>query len=105
MKKAAIIGGVRIPFCRSMTNYMGINNQDLMTETLKGLVAKYNLQGQQLGEVALGAVMKHSSDWNLAREVCMGSGLAAETPAYDIQQACGTSMEAAILVANNSFPN
>lgn len=100
IRKVAIVGGVRIPFSRSMTKYMGISNQELMGGALKALVNKFHLKGEQLGEVSLGAVMKHSSDWNMAREVTMDSGLSFRTPAYDIQQACGTSLEAAILVAN-----
>jgi len=100
MRKAAIIGGSRIPFVKSMTNYMNIPNQELMTEVLKNLVHKYNLRDQRLGEVVIGAVMKHSRDWNMARECTMGCGLSPDTPAYDIQQACGTSLEAAILFSN-----
>lgn len=100
MKKAAIIGGSRIPFVKSMTNYMNIGNQELMTEVLKNIVHKYNLRDQRLGEVVLGSVMKHSRDWNMARECTMGCGLSAETPAFDLQQACGTSLEAAILISN-----
>ena len=100
MRKAAILGSTRIPFMKSMTKYLNIGNQELMTEVLKNLVHNYNLRDKRLGEVALGAVMKHSRDWNLARECTMGSGLSPDTPAYDIQQACGTSLEAAILVTN-----
>lgn len=99
-RKVAIVGGARIPFARSMGAYMGLSNHDLMTATLQGLVNKFGLQGELLGEVALGAVMKHSADWNLAREVTLSSGLNAATPAYDVQQACGTSLETAILVGN-----
>lgn len=99
-RRVAIVGGTRIPFVRSLTKYMGVSNQELMTTTVKALVEKYGLVGEELGEVVLGAVMKHSKDWNLAREVTMGSGLKSSTPAYDIQQACGTSLEAAILVGN-----
>ncbi len=100
MHRVAIIGGKRVPFARSFTNYMGYTNQDLMVACLKALVEKYNLKGKKLGEVALGAVIKHSSDWNFARECTLGSGLAAETPAYDLVQACGTSLQATITVAN-----
>ena len=99
-RRVAIIGGLRIPFCRAHTNYAEASNQDMMTAVLKGLVGRYRLEGQRLGDVSLGAVMKHSRDWNLARESVLGSGLAAETPAFDIQRACGTSLEAAILIGN-----
>ncbi len=99
-RKVAIVGGVRIPFARSFGAYMGVSNQDLMTAALKGLVDRFNLKDQILGEVAAGAVMAHSSDWNFARECALGSGLSAYTPAYTVSQACGTSLEASILVAN-----
>jgi acetyl-CoA C-acetyltransferase len=100
MRKVAVLGGARTPFARSFGAYMGVSNQELMTASLKAVVEKFQLKGQVLGEVACGAVMSHSSDWNLARECAMGSGLSAETPAYTISQACGTSLEAAILVGN-----
>ena len=100
MRKVAIIGGQRIPFGRSMSKYNGVKNYDLLSVPIQALVKKYNLTGKELGEVVTGAVMKHPTEWNLAREVTMGSGLSPKTPAYDIQQACGTSLEAAILVAN-----
>ena len=100
IKRVAIIGGNRIPFMRSNTAYSNASNMDMLSATLQGLVERFNLQGQRLGEVAAGAVMKHSRDFNLAREATLNSGLALETPAYDIQQACGTGLEAAILVAN-----
>jgi len=96
--RVAIVGGVRIPFARSMGAYAQYSNQDLLTASLKGLVDKYQLQGATLGEVAAGAVMKHSKDFNLTRESALSSGLAPETPAFDLQRACGTSLEAAILV-------
>lgn len=100
VRRVAIIGGNRIPFARSNTAYFGVSNQDMLTATINGLVDRFNLQGEQLGEVAGGAVMKHARDFNLVRECVLGSKLAPETPAYDIQQACGTGLEAAILVAN-----
>lgn len=100
IRKVAIVGSSRIPFARSFGAYMGISNQELMTAAMNALVGRYNLQEQVLGEVALGAVMKHSKDWNLAREVALGTALSASTPAYTISQACGTSLEASILVAN-----
>ena len=100
IRRVAILGGNRIPFVRSNTAYGAASNMDMLSAALQGLVERFNLQGQRLGEVAAGAVMKHSRDFNLAREATLNSGLAAETPAYDVQQACGTGLEAAILVAN-----
>src|SRR5436309_5469658 len=99
-RRAAIVGGNRIPFARSNTAYAQASNQDMLTATLDGLVARFGLQGAQLGEVVAGAVLKHSRDFNLTRESVLGSKLSATTPAYDVQQACGTGLEAAILVAN-----
>jgi len=100
VRRVAVIGGNRIPFARSNTAYSKISNQELLTSALRGLVDRFGLQGQRLGEVVAGAVIKHSRDFNLTREAAMSCGLAPETPAYDIQQACGTGLEAAILVAN-----
>ena len=100
MSKAVIVGGKRIPFARSFSNYMGVSNQDLMEGALRPLVESFGLKDQVIGEVVLGAVIKHSSDWNFARECALGSGLSAYTPAYDVVQACGTSLEATIAVAN-----
>jgi len=99
-RRVAIIGGTRIPFCRSYTAYAEQSNQDMMTAALSGLVNKYNLKGEKLGDVSLGAVIKHSRDWNLARECVLGTDLAPETPAFDLTRACGTSLEAAILIGN-----
>lgn len=99
-RRVAVIGGVRIPFCRAHTVYADCSNQDMMTATLEALVNKYDLRGQTLGDVALGAVIKHSRDWNLARESVIGSGLSLRTPGVDMQRACGTSIEAAIHVGN-----
>jgi acetyl-CoA C-acetyltransferase len=99
-RRVAIIGGVRIPFARGNGAYSQAGNQEMLTETLRALVDRYGLEGQQLGDVAAGAVMKHSSQWNLTRESVLGSGLAAETPGVDLQRACGTSLEAAIAVGN-----
>jgi acetyl-CoA acetyltransferase family protein len=99
-RRAAIIGGNRIPFARSNSTYAQVSNQDMLTATLDGLVARFGLQGARLGEVVAGAVLKHSRDFNLTRESVLGSRLSATTPAYDVQQACGTGLEAAILVAN-----
>ena len=100
IRRVAIIGGNRVPFARSSTAYSKVSNQELLTSALRGLVDRFGLQGQRVGEVVAGAVIKHSRDFNLTRESALSSGLAPETPAYDIQQACGTGLEAAILVAN-----
>ena len=99
-RRVAIIGGVRIPFARGNGAYARVGNQEMLTETLRAVVDRYGLQGQRLGDVAAGAVMKHSSQWNLTRECVLGSGLAAETPGVDLQRACGTSLEAAIAMGN-----
>jgi acetyl-CoA C-acetyltransferase len=98
VKRVAIIGGVRIPFARSMGPYAEASNQDMLGFTLKALVERFDLRGQVLGDVAAGAVLKHSQDFNLARESVLDSGLAPETPAFDVQRACGTSLDAAILI-------
>ncbi|WP_129416791.1 acetyl-CoA C-acetyltransferase [Pseudomonas aeruginosa] len=100
LRRVAIVGGNRIPFARSNTVYATASNQEMLTSALEGLVERYNLHGERLGEGVAGAVLKHSRDFNLTRECVLGSRLAPETPAYDIQQACGTGLEAAILVAN-----
>jgi acetyl-CoA C-acetyltransferase len=99
-RRVAVVSGLRIPFCRAHSAYATLSNQQMMTATLTGLVEKYDLKGQTLGDVALGAVLKHSSDWNLARECVIGSGLSLRTPGVDMQRACGTSIEAAINIAN-----
>jgi len=98
--RVAVVGGSRIPFCRSNSVYRNCTNQELMVAALDGVVNKFDLKGQTLGEVSLGAVIKHSRDWNLARECVIDSGLSLRTPAVDLQRACGTSLEAAILIAN-----
>jgi acetyl-CoA C-acetyltransferase len=99
-RRVAVLGGSRIPFARQNGPYAKASNQDMLTATLDALVDRFGLQGQVVGEVAAGAVLKHSRDFNLARESVLGSHLAPETPAYDVQQACGTGLEATILVAN-----
>jgi acetyl-CoA C-acetyltransferase len=99
-RRAAVVGGNRIPFARSNGAYARASNQDMLTAALDGLVARFGLQGERLGEVVAGAVLKHSRDFNLTREAVLGSRLSPWTPAYDVQQACGTGLEAAILVAN-----
>ena len=99
-RRAAVLGGNRIPFARQFGAYAEASNQDMLTSTLEGLIARHGLAGERLGEVVAGAVIKHSRDFNLTREAVLGSSLAATTPAYDVQQACGTGLEATILVAN-----
>ncbi len=99
-RRAAILGGVRIPFVRGNGAYAKVGNQEMLTAALRGVVERYGLQGQRLDDVVAGAVMKHSSQWNLTRESALGSGLAAETPGLDLQRACGTSLEAAITLGN-----
>ena len=98
--RVAVVGSSRIPFSRSHSIYRHRSNKDLMTAALDGLINKLDLKGQTLGDVAVGAVVKHSRDWNLARECVIESGLNIKTPAFDLQRACGTSLEACILVAN-----
>src|SRR5256886_5356083 len=100
VRRVAILGGNRIPFARADGPYAAATNQDLLTATLDGLIARFGLAGQRVGEVVAGAVLKHSRDYNLTRECVLGSRLDPSTPAYDIQQACGTGLEAVILVAN-----
>jgi acetyl-CoA C-acetyltransferase len=100
VRRVAVLGGVRIPFARAMGAYGNVGNQEMLTAVLRGLVDRFRLSGERLGEVAAGAVIKHPAQWNLAREAVLGSGLAPETPAFDLQRACGTSLEAAIAVAN-----
>jgi acetyl-CoA C-acetyltransferase len=99
-RRVAVIGGNRIPFARSNTAYAEASNQDMLTAAIDGLVTRFGLEGERLGEVVAGAVLKHSRDFNLARESVLGSKLSPETPATDIQQACGTGLQAAIQVAN-----
>lgn len=99
LRRVAILGGTRIPFCRSNTLYADLSNLDMMTTTLNGLVDKYNLKGAHLDEVIGGAVVSHSKDWNLAREAVLGTKLAPSTPGITLQQACGTSLQAAMILA------
>jgi len=99
-RRVAIVGGIRIPFARGNGAYAEVGNQEMLTATLRGVVERYGLQGQRVDEVAAGAVMKHSSQWNLTRESVLGCGLAAETPGLDLQRACGTGLEAAIVLGN-----
>ncbi len=99
-RRVAVLGGNRIPFARSNGPYALASNQDMLTAAVDGLVARFGLAGERVGEVVAGAVLKHSADFNLTRETVLGSRLHPTTPAYDVQQACGTGLEAAILVAN-----
>ena len=99
-RRVAVLGGIRIPFARQNGPYARASNQDMLTATLEALISRYSLEGQVLGEVAAGGVLKHGRDFNLTRECVLGTRLNPHTPAYDVQQACGTGLEAAILVAN-----
>jgi acetyl-CoA C-acetyltransferase len=99
-RRVAVVGGNRIPFARSNSAYSHASNQDMLTAALDGLIDRYGLARERLGEVAGGAVLKHSHDRDLTRETVLGTRLAPETPAYDVQQACGTGLETTILVAN-----
>lgn len=99
-RDAVVVGGNRIPFARAGGPYAHASNRDMLTSALEGLVARFGLQGERLGEVVAGAVLKHSRDFNLVRECVLGSSLSAQTPAYDLQQACATGLEAVIGVAN-----
>ena len=97
---AVIVGGNRIPFARAGGKYASVSNQDMFTAALEGLVARFGLQGERIGEVVGGSVLKHSRDFNLVRECVLGSSLSPQTPAYDLQQACATGLEAVIGVSN-----
>jgi acetyl-CoA C-acetyltransferase len=100
IRRVAIIGGIRTPFARSNTAYSSADDQELLIASLRGLVDRFNLHGERLGDVIAGAVIKHPKDYNLTRESVLSAGLDPQTPGLDIQRACGTSLEAAILVAN-----
>jgi len=99
-RRVAIVGGARIPFARGNGVYTQVGNQEMLIAALRGVVDRFGLRGQRIDDVAAGAVMKHSSQWDLTRESVLGCGLAAETPGLDLQRACGTSLEAAILLGN-----
>jgi acetyl-CoA C-acetyltransferase len=99
-RRVAIVGGVRIPFARSYGNYATASNQDMLTATFRAVVERFRLQGERLGDVAAGAVIKHSKDFNLVRECVLSVGLDPQTPGLDMQRACGTSLEAAITIGN-----
>lgn len=100
VRRVAIIGGNRLPFARSNTAYSEASNQQMLTAALQGLIDRFNLHGMRLGDVVGGAVLKHSRDFNLTRECVLSTTLAPETPAFDLQQACGTGLEAVMVVAN-----
>jgi acetyl-CoA C-acetyltransferase len=100
VRRVAILGGVRIPFARSYGAYATAGNQDMLTAAFRGVVERFRLQGERLGDVAAGAVIKHSRDYNLVRESVLSSGLDPHTPGLDMQRACGTSLEAAIDIGN-----
>jgi hypothetical protein len=97
---AVVVGGNRIPFARTGGAYTKSSNQDMLTAALDGLIARFGLQDERIGEVAAGAVLKHSRDFNLTREAVLGSALSPETPAYDLQQACATGLETVLGLAN-----
>lgn len=100
VRTAVVIGANRIPFARAGGAYAQSSNQDMLTAALDGLVARFGLQDERMGEVAAGAVLKHSRDFNLTRESVLGSALSSETPAYDLQQACATGLETVVGLAN-----
>ena len=99
VRRVAIVGGVRIPFARAHGAYANVGNQEMLTAAFRGVVERYKLQGVRLGDAMAGAVIKHSKDYNLARECVIGAGLDPQTPGVDVQRACGTSLEAAIDIA------
>ncbi len=99
MRRVAVLGGVRIPFCRSHTAYAELSNLDMLTAALGGLVDRFALHGAHIDEVVGGAVVTHAKDWNLAREAVIGSALAPTTPGITMMQACGTSLAGALGIA------
>ena len=99
-RPVAVLGGIRIPFCRNNTAYADVGNLGMSIRTLGALVEKFGLHGEVLGEVAMGAVLKHSSDWNIGREATLSSGLSPHTPGITLQRACGTSLDSVITIAN-----
>ncbi len=100
IRRVAVLGGARVPFCRNNTAYFDVGNLGMSVKTLAALVERFNLHGEVLGEVAMGAVLKHSSDWNLAREATLSSGLSPMTPGITMQRACGTSLDTVAHIAN-----
>jgi acetyl-CoA C-acetyltransferase len=100
VRRVAIVGGARIPFARAHGAYANVTNQDMLTAAFKGVVDKFGLKGERLGDAGAGAVIKHSKDWDMVRECVMGSGLSFETPGFDLQRACGTSLETTIIIGS-----
>jgi acetyl-CoA C-acetyltransferase len=100
VRDVAVVGGNRIPFARAGSRYLRATNQEMLTAALDGLVSRFELSGERLGEVVAGAVIKHSRDFNLTREAVLGTSLSPQTPAYDVQQACGTGLQAVTAVAD-----
>lgn len=98
LRRIAIVGGSRIPFCRSNTIYADKTNMDMLSASIEGLVERFGLAGRQLDEVVAGAVTSHSKDWNLAREALLSTSLSPLTPGITLQQACGTSLQAALMI-------
>src|SRR5947209_6117978 len=94
LRPVAVLGGIRVPFCRVNTQYTELQTQDLLAESLKELVQRYGLKNQVVGDVALGTTFYHPSTWNMARDVVLRSGLSPESPAMGIQRACATSLDA-----------
>ena len=99
LKPVVIVGGLRIPFCRSNSAYASQSNMKMLTTVLQGMVERYNLAGEHIGEVNAGAVITHTRDWNLAREAVLSTKLAPSSPGTTMQQACGTSLQAAMVAA------
>ncbi|MGB6449664.1 MAG: acetyl-CoA C-acyltransferase, partial [Steroidobacteraceae bacterium] len=100
VRRVAVVGGIRLPFARAYGAFASVGNQAMLSETFRALVERFRLQGERLGDVIAGAVIKHSKDYNLVRESVLSSGLDPHTPGLDVQRACGTSLEAAILLGN-----
>jgi acetyl-CoA C-acetyltransferase len=98
IRRIAVIGGSRIPFCRSNTNYADKTNMDMLSSVIQGVVDRFGLDGVQLDEVVAGAVTTHSKDWNLAREALLSTSLSPLTPGITLQQACGTSLQSALMI-------
>ena len=99
-RRVAVLGGNRLPFARSNGAYADASNQEMLTAAIDGLAVRFGIEGERMGEVVAGAVLKHARDFNLVRECVLGSRLAPETPATDVQQACGTGLQAAAIVAD-----
>src|SRR5246500_3647906 len=100
VRRVAIIGGLRIPFARSYGAYATASNQEMLTAVFRGVVERFRLQGERLGDVAAGAGIQHPRDYTLVRECVLASGLDPHTPGLDMQRACGTSLEATIDIGN-----